>query len=87
MHGSGYSVTDPSVVRRPMRSTAVSVNHSAPSGPAAIPKGPHRAVGSANPVMWPAVVILPIRCARYWVNHSAPSGPVVMTVGPLSVAS
>jgi len=38
--GSGNSVTWPSVVIRPMRSAAVSVNHSAPSGPAAMPNGP-----------------------------------------------
>lgn len=70
-----------------MRSAAVSVNHSAPSGPAAMPKGPHSAVGSVNSVTRPAVVIRPIRCARYSVNHSAPSGPLLMTVGPLSGAS
>lgn len=52
VRGSGYSVTVPSVVTRPMRSAAVSVNHSAPSGPAAMPKGPHSAVGSANSVTW-----------------------------------
>ena len=82
MPGSGNSVTWPSVVIRPMRSAAVSVNHSAPSGPAAMPNGPQSGVGSANSCTLPSVVIRPMRCARYSVNQSASSGPAAMIVGP-----
>lgn len=87
MTGSGNSVTPPSTVMRPMRSAAVSVNHRAPSGPAAMPNGPQPGVGRPNSSITPSVVIRPIRSARYSVNHSAPSGPGTMTVGPLSESS
>lgn len=87
MAGSWNSVTRPSVVILPIRSAAVSVNHSAPSGPAAIPNGPHFAVGTVNSSTLPSRVIRPMRCARCSVNHKASSGPTAMIVGPQSGSS
>ena len=68
----------PAVVIRPILLAAISVNHSAPSGPAAMPAGSLSVVGIANSVMAPAVVIRPILLPLYSVNHSAPSGPAAM---------
>ena len=48
--GSGNSVTAPSVVIRPIVSVFISVNHSAPSAPAAMPNGPLSGVGVGNEV-------------------------------------
>lgn len=84
--GSGYSVTSPSTVIRPIRSAFSSVNQSAPSGPAAIPYGPAPAVGTAKEHAFPSVSIRPIRWSRIRVNQSAPSGPTVSTAGPHSGA-
>ncbi|MFC7640094.1 hypothetical protein ACFQX6_02890 [Streptosporangium lutulentum] len=75
-------MTVPSVVMRPIWLALVSVNHSAPSGPAVIPNGPDSGVGREKEPMSPPVVIRPISWFRYWVNHSASSGPAVMIVGP-----
>jgi len=77
---SGYSVTVPAVVTRPMRSPANSVNQSAPSAPVATPTGrlPGVTGNSARP---PAVVIRPIRLPPASVNQSAPSGPAAIPSG------
>src|ERR1035438_9322687 len=50
----------PDLVDRPSWVTADSVNHSAPSRPAVIPKRPLLAVGTGYSVIAPAVVIRPI---------------------------
>src|ERR1017187_584082 len=65
----------PAVVIRPILLLLDSANHSAPSGPAAIPAGQANAVGTGYSVMYPAVVIRPILSPSCSVNHSAPSGP------------
>ena len=58
--GIGNSVTTPAVVMRPILLVSLSVNQSAPSGPAAMPKGLLAAVGIGNSVKSPAVVMRPI---------------------------
>src|SRR5450631_453950 len=63
----------------------VSVNHSAPSGPAVMKKGKPLAVGRLNSVTTPAVVIRPILFPSYSANHSAPSGPAVIPSGTPAV--
>ncbi len=65
-----------------------SVNHSAPSGPTAMPYGSLSAVGTANSVIAPLTVIRPILLpeAADSVNHRAPSGPAVMNSGPAPAA-
>ena len=73
----------PAVVMRPILLPLNSVNHSAPSGPAVMPKGSLPAVGIGNSVITPAVVMRPILLALRSVNHSAPSGPAVMPAGKL----
>ncbi len=80
--GAAYSVISPSMVTRPTRSTADSVNHIAPSAPAAMPNGPPSGVGGTNAEEEPSGVIRPMRCVRYSVNHIAPSGPAAISVGP-----
>src|SRR5262249_3069366 len=62
-----------------------SKNHSAPSGPVVIPKGPLLGLGIGNSVITPAVVIRPILLVSFSVNHSAPSGPVVISQVPRPV--
>ena len=68
------------------------MNHSAPSGPAAMLWGPPPSEGISNSVIKPVVVIRPIllpttqrgpgwRMQADSVNHKAPSGPVVMPQG------
>ena len=72
-------VMTPAVVIRPILLPESSANHSAPSGPAAMPKGPLLAVGRLNSlVTTPSGVIRPILLPLYSVNHSAPSGPAAM---------
>src|SRR5258708_32595645 len=66
---------------RPILLALVSVNHSAPSGPLAMPVGSLFGVGIENSVSTPAVVIRPIVLLTCSVNHSAPSGPAVMQQG------
>src|SRR5262245_19440818 len=57
----------------------ISVNHSAPSGPAVMPPGlPCR----ANSVMAPSGVILPILLPLTSVNQTFPSDPSVIENGP-----
>src|SRR5258705_1447076 len=75
---TGNSVTNPSVVIRPIFWAFTSVNHSAPSGPVVIPYGSLLAVGIAYSVIAPEVVIRPIFPATVSVNQSAPSGPAVI---------
>jgi hypothetical protein len=89
MLGSVYVVTVPLVVIRPMAPAPARpvVNHSAPSGPAAIQ--------SAEPMQMPvknvkgivplAVVSRPIDPEP--VNHSAPSGPATIPKGRDSPAA
>jgi len=76
----------PAVVRRPILGglAAYSVNHSAPSGPAAISCGPLGLVGIGYSVIAPEVVIRPILWPFSSVNQSAPSGPTVMPAGWLT---
>ena len=50
----------PRIVIRPIRLPASSVNQTAPSGPAAIPRGAAAGVGIGNSVMIPFGVIRPI---------------------------
>ena len=64
---------------RPTLFAPVSVNHSAPSGPAVIPWGEEFAVGIGNSVRTPAVVRRPILFPS--VNQSAPSGPAAIPSG------
>src|ERR1700694_464621 len=83
--GTWYSVSDPPVVIRPIRwppacANCVSVDHSAPSGPAVIPSGVLDELDIASSVRWPSDVMRPIfpRWPPDSVNHTAPSGPLVM---------
>jgi hypothetical protein len=80
----GSSRKAPETVTRPML-LANSVNHMAPSGPAAIPNGMAPNVGTGNSVMTPEVVIRPIWSPAPSVNHELPSGPAVipMTSSPV----
>src|ERR1017187_9046748 len=78
-----YSVNPPDVVIRPILLTPFSVNHNAPSGPNAIPKGSLPAVGVEYSVSPPEVVIRPILLPICSVNHNAPSGPDAMDTAPL----
>jgi hypothetical protein len=74
----------PAVVIRPILLPPVSTNHSAPSGPTAIPWGPLPAVGTTKSlVMTPLVVMRPILSPPASVNHSAPSRPATMLSGKL----
>src|ERR1700730_5989839 len=72
----GCGVSGP-VVIRPILLAPNSVNHSAPSGPATIPKGWLDGDGRAKDETKPAVVIRPIAFPLFLVNHRAPSGPEV----------
>src|SRR6266540_2629654 len=77
---------------RPILLGALSVNHRAPSGPAAMETGPHgpdleqsgydAGSGIGNSVMAPEVVMRPILLAYCSVNHRAPSGPSTIPPGP-----
>jgi hypothetical protein len=62
--GMGNSVKVPPVVIRPILLRAASVNHRAPSGPAAMLVGALFAVGTGNSVKVPPVVIRPTLLAR-----------------------
>jgi hypothetical protein len=81
--GRGNSVIAPPVVMRPILLPSFSANHSAPSGPAAMPIGELDAVWIGNSVIVPLVVIRPMLFPLSSVNHSAPSGPAVTTIGRL----
>jgi hypothetical protein len=71
------------VVIRP--TLAPPTNHSAPSGPAVIPSGLIKAVGSEYSVIVPEVVIRSILFPLPSTNHKAPSGPAVILAGELDV--
>lgn len=60
-----------------------SVNHSAPSAPAAISTGGLRTLGAESSVTVPDVVMRPILTPTCSVNHRAPSGPFTIHRGPL----
>src|SRR5207253_2620637 len=80
--------TPPAVVIRPIWSAPLSVNHKAPSGPAAMPTGPAVGpVGVPNSVRTPAVVMAPTWPELNCVNQSRPSGPAAMPSGLLPEAS
>src|SRR4051812_23376651 len=73
-------------VKRPTEPPDALVNHSAPSGPRAMPRGPEM-IGSVKCVTAPAGVIRPIERLPAFVNHSAPSGPTAMPCGAEMLAS
>src|SRR5437762_1382884 len=80
--GSPSSVTLPvnaaHATPGPILFAAASLNHTFPSGPAAIASGSPPAVGTKNSVITPAGVILPILFAAASLNHTLPSGPAVI---------
>src|SRR5712692_8357791 len=80
--GTSISVITPAVVIRPIRFPVEAVNQSAPSGAAAMPRGPEPGA-TGNSVTTPAVVIRPMRSDDSSANHRAPSGPAVIPRGPL----
>lgn len=84
---NGNSVIWPAVVMSPILEPYFSVNHTAPSGPAAIRHGPLLCVGIGNSVTVPDVVMRPIVFATNSVNHSAPSRPATIPLGPPGVGS
>src|SRR6266568_3119246 len=90
--GRGNSVILPVVVMRPIASPGapspgVTVNHSAPSGPAVMPAASVSATGRVNWRMCPlAGLIAPIRPSDS-VNHIRPSGPAVMSKGKVLPAT
>src|SRR2546428_256625 len=76
MPGGGVVVTRPILLEH-------SVNHTLPSGPAAMKAGRLFAVGTGNSVISPAGVIRPIWFALISVNHRFPSEPEAMSSGSL----
>ena len=62
-----------------------SVNQRLPSGPAAMPSGPLRSVGTEYWVIVPEGVILPILLALGSVNQRLPSGPAAIMKEPAAV--
>src|SRR4051812_39198550 len=81
--GSGYSVTWPPVVIRPILLPLVSVNHRLLSGPTAMPCG-LPPLGSGYSVNWPLVEMRAILLPSLSANQLAPSGPLTMSPGKLS---
>src|SRR5262249_13998859 len=79
--GTGNSVTVPAVVICPMLLLKTSVNHSAPSGPAAMERGWLAALVTLNSVIVPLVEIRPICPLTNSANQSAQSGPATMPIG------
>src|SRR3954468_23136652 len=69
---------------RPILSTAVSVNHMLPSGPAVMRLGCAAAVGTEVSVTVPLLVILATLLPLSSVNHRLPSAPAAMPVGALA---
>jgi hypothetical protein len=80
--GTSISVITPAVVIRPIRFPVEAVNQSAPSGDAAMLRGPEPGA-TGNSVTAPAVVIRPMRSDDISVNQRAPSEPAVIPRGPL----
>ena len=66
---------------RPILLTSCSVNHSAPSEPAAMWYGTLFDVGTGKRSTVPSTVIRPISWLLKPVNQSAPSGPAVIPTG------
>ena len=87
--GGSSSVTVPAVVARPTRFCPIlaSVNHSAPSAPAAMPDGLLSRVGVGNSVITPAVVMRPMLFVPASVNQSARSGPATNWIGLASTGN
>src|SRR5262245_35414974 len=83
--GAAKNAVAPAVVMRPSftPSGRLSMNHTAPSGPAAMAVSvPAEEDGSGNWVITPAVVMRPIALVlAFSKNHKAPSGPGVMAPG------
>src|SRR3954471_16407934 len=79
--GLNSFVTTPAVVIRPTSLDPASVNHSAPSDPAAMPDGLLPPPGTRNSVIAPPGVIRPIWSPPFSVNQTLPSGPAAMPVG------
>ena len=73
-------VTVPSVEIRPIESLPAFVNQSAPSRPAAIPRGVWM-LACLKRVTLPVVEIRPIVLLPAFVNQSAPSRPAVILRG------
>ncbi len=72
----------PSVVTRPILPLSVSVNQSAPSGPAVIALGSLSELRPlVNSVITPSVVIRPMTAGLLPTNQRFPSGPAVMSHG------
>ena len=75
------TVHSPAVVSRATAPARNRVTQSAPSAPAAIPRGAAAATGTGNVVTAPARVTRPTALPSRSVNHIAPSGPRVMESG------
>src|SRR4051794_20604855 len=81
--GGLNSLIAPAVVICPTSFEPVSVNHRAPSEPAAMPVGLLPGPGTTNSVIAPPGVIRPISAEPFSVNQTLPSGPAAMPVGLL----
>ena len=80
--GIGNSVTLPSMVMRPMRLPAASLNHSAPSRTEIDSGFAPGVMPSVNSVMRPSGVMRPMRLTSLSENQTLPSGPRMMPSGP-----
>jgi hypothetical protein len=81
-------VIRPWLSMRPIAGVRLSVNHRAPSGPAAMPAGwPFGVSPAPNGVTAPSGVTRPSAPGFFWfVIHRLPSGPVAMSAGWSDVA-
>src|SRR5439155_16724151 len=66
---------------RPTLFALVSVNHSAPSGPAVMPDGWLSVVRVGYSVIFPSAAMRPILLVPGSANHIAPSGPAAIPSG------
>src|ERR1700674_3011712 len=78
---TGNSVIFPANVMRPILLAPYSVNHSAPSGPAAMPRTCAEMLESGNSVSAPAAVIRPTLDGNSSVNQMLQSGPTAIDSG------
>src|SRR3989440_11517178 len=81
--GSWYWVIDPCGVILPICRVPSSVNHTFPSGPAAVPKGSLLACGSEYSLRLPPGLIRAMALLPASGNQSAPSAPRAMLCGAL----